>query len=216
MSNTGVDDDNDEPYALQIALATAVADSDKATDSQQRSSRAKIRRLRNRPVQRGVSVFDFASIPGTTLRLYMSADKWRADPQGDAELATILLNPFTVDPNTVIPKLSALINRPHYLLKVNEEPEAFRPPGTVSFHMMRSREFAEARGRDESEPFQDGDSQLILFDDLTRRPVFYVTVVGVDRARNYDAASGAVALQVTPFNQWIAGWVVVLAVVKDK
>jgi hypothetical protein len=137
-------------------------------------------------------VFDFAALPVDALRLHFLDG--RADPAGDASLVNALLDPFA-STHEQLPELARLFTRPFYLLKLNTRLDA---TGGVPFHFARPPQFSERRGREESDPFQEGDSELALFDEHTRRPLFYARVVSLERARNYDAASGTLRLLLRP------------------
>lgn len=190
------DDDDNEPYAAQIQEAEEVTDNPNATEKQQRSAHARVKRLRGRNPSLGVSVFDFDAQPGPTYKLFYRADTRRVDQEGDAKLAKQFLNPFSSTAES-LKDMVALTNRPYVLLKRNKSDATFVPHGSIAFHLKRPRKFGR-RGRVD-DPFEEGDSNLILFENDTMRPVYVVDVVGLDRARNYDAASGTLGLTVRSF-----------------
>lgn len=182
----------EEPYEQEIEAARAVTEDVDASDEAQRSARARIRRMRQRDPALGVGAFDFDVLPGPALRIYCTR-QWRVDPTGDERLIALLSDPFA-QPD--VEELARLMNRPHYTLKLNTHPNAYRPDAATAFHMVRSSKLSAKRGRD-AEPFEPNDA-LVLFDDLTRRPVHRGTVAGVAQTRTYDAASGTIAINISP------------------
>lgn len=132
--------------------------------------------------------------------MYYSPTKFRADADGDNALARYYGDPFAYT-QTDLPAHVALMNRPHYLVKVNRQ----LAPASVSgqntpFHMMRRSRYRMANGR-EALPFESDDA-LILFDDMTGRPVFRATVVSITMSDTQDdPASGGVVLALTPIEE---------------
>ena len=195
---TNDDIDNDDgPYAADVAQAAMVLDNPDATERQQRSAQARVRRLQRRNPALGVSVFDFDAVKGVAYRLYYSSQTSRADPEGDAELAQKMSNPTAMTPADM-PSLTRLVTRPYVLLKVNNSAETFRPDGTVAFHMKRPRRYTRTQ---EEIPFQQGDANLVLFEANTRRPARLLTIFGVDQSTTYDAASGTLFATVRSLNE---------------
>jgi hypothetical protein len=183
------------PNAAAIAATVAVLDDDTASDKRRRSAATRLKRLHGRPAALGVGAFDFNALPVEALRVHFV--NARADPAGDAELVRRLLNPFDAQPAD-LPELARLLTRPYYLLKVNAQLADQPTQLGIAFHYLRPPQFSERRGRDEPDPFVEGDSDIVLFDEHTRRPAFYARVVGLDRARSYDAASGTLRLLLRP------------------
>lgn len=191
---------DEEPLSTVASLdaaTVAVVEQPDVDEAERRAALARIRRLRGRAVERGVSVFEFAAMPARALRVYYSSADQRADPAGDLELVRYLLSPFDTTPADV-PRLSELLTRPHYTLKASGLTDVGWPDDATAFYMMREQKYSTRRGREVEDPFQEGDTDLVLFDDLTRRPVYRAAVVGVERARDYDAASGVLALAISP------------------
>jgi hypothetical protein len=189
--------DTDAPAVTETtplyADAVAVLDDDTASDKRRRSAAARLKRLRGRPATLGAGAFDFQALPVAAMRVHFV--NARADPAGDAELLRRLLHPFDARPVDV-PELARLLTRPYYLLKVNTALNDGQLG--IAFHYLRPVQFSARRGRDEPDPFVEGDADLVLFDEHTRRPVFYALVVGLTRARSYDAASGTLRLMLRP------------------
>lgn len=192
--------DADETYQTEIDAARAITENPDASEKAQRSALARIKRLRGRRPDRGVSAFDFDAVPVHALRMYYSPTTFRVDADSDNTLARYYGDPFTYT-QTDLPAHVALMNRPHYLVKVNLHlaPENGSDQGTP-FHMMRRSRYRTANGR-EALPFESDDA-LILFDDMTGRPVFRATIVSITLSDTQDdPASGGVVLALTPMEE---------------
>lgn len=182
--------DAEEPFAQQIAIASDVANDPEATEKEQRSALATIKRLRGRRQDLGVSAFDFAKIDGRALRIYYSAETLRPTPDEDNTLVQFFAS-LAAD----VEVLARLLGRAHCLLKTNTEPNAYRPEGSVSFHFMRPSKFNKTKL-----PFETGD-KVTLFDDMDGRPVFRGVIVSILIAdEQTNPASGALAIQLTPID----------------
>lgn len=184
-------DDSEDPYSAQLRDALAVAESPDADEKAQRSALARIKRIRGRSPERGVSAFDFAAIMTDALRMYYDQTTQRADATNDGELARLYGDPFAYTQANVA-RHAELMARPYYLVKVNAAADAYRPDGSTAFHMMRRSTFAKTA--ESAVPFEEGD-RVVLFDDTTGVPVFDATVAAIVLSETQSSpASGGLAL----------------------
>lgn len=191
-------DDDAEPYSAQLEQALTIADSSDADDKAQRSALARIKRIRGRSPERGVSAFDFAAVPTEALRMYYNQATQRADATSDAELARLYVDPF-VYAQTNIARHAELMARPYYLIKVNTSAYAHRPEGSTAFHMVRRSAFGKTA--ESIVPFEEGD-RVTLFNDTTGVPVFDATVTAIILSETQsNPASGGLALAL---REWAA------------
>lgn len=198
-----MDADADTLYQSELDAARAVTENPEASEKAQRSALARIRRLRGRSPERGVSAFDFDAVPVLALRMYYSSTTFRVDTANDNALARFYGDPFIYQQSD-LPAHAALMNRPHYLVKANLQLASASNVDSQNtpFHMMRRSRYRMANGR-EALPFESDDA-LILFDDMTGRPMFRAKIVSITMSDTQDdPASGGVVLALTPMENKI-------------
>lgn len=195
-----------EPYEKVLQKALETVDDPNASEKQQRSALARIKRVRGRSPERGVSAFDFEAVPVKAMRAYYSSEMKTTDYDGDKALASLYANPVDFKSSDVVTQ-AALQTRPYYLVKVNNDIQSV-VPNEVAFHMMRRGVYNNAKKSlstradiDDPIPFESG-ANLLLFDDITGVPILQATVVDVKLSQSQiNPASGGLTLRISKWSK---------------